>query len=236
MWSLLNRDLLIPFHMGTPIAPALDKCDSFLLQADEFKQKDQFILMKVLRKLYLHLTRPVNLPDRLKGEVFDRSSLGELTSKVHIATANSFDIILLNFFGDFDLAADVAIEAGDSYAKNVPADHIIMMETFHRGLSLYAMALKTKQKKYTKPAKKILSTMKSWVQSGNPNVDQYCAFLSAEQAVIDKDHAKADSMYKETISIAAKSGYLHVAALCNERYASYLARHDVGKEDVVLPT
>ena len=49
----------------------------------------------------------------------------------------------------------------------------------------------------------------------------YDLMLQAEQAALDGKYAKADELYKEAIIHAARTGCLHHAALCNERYADY---------------
>jgi hypothetical protein len=48
-----------------------------------------------------------------------------------------------DFVGNFEQATKLAIQEGDNFSKVLPGDLMIMMETFHRGVALYAMALRT---------------------------------------------------------------------------------------------
>lgn len=54
--------------------------------------------------------------------------------------------------------------------------------------------------------------------------------LSAEQAASEKDYKKAETLYQETIVSAARTGHLHHAALCNERYADFLWKELVDED------
>jgi hypothetical protein len=65
-----------------------------------------------------------------------------------------------------------------------------MIETFTRGMLLYAMAQHTRKRVYRKEAKRVHKTIKSWVQKGNPNVHHYCSLLNAEAYLLrSKLHA-----------------------------------------------
>jgi hypothetical protein len=66
------------------------------------------------------------------------------------------EMSLAIFFGDFEQAAKLAIEMGDTFEKKMfPAYWLGMMNTFHRGVAMYAMARRTKKRKYKKHAMQI---------------------------------------------------------------------------------
>jgi hypothetical protein len=96
------------------------------------------------------------------------------------------------------------------------------LETFHRGVALYAMARRTKKRKYKTAAKGILKIIATWVKSGNPNVRHYHALLMAEQAALDMKHKEAESLYKDAVVLSARTGHMHHAGLINERYSDFL--------------
>ena len=60
-----------------------------------------------------------------------------------------------------------------------------------------------------------------WAKAGDPNIQHYHLLLNAEVAVLEKRFAKADALYKQAISRAARIGHLHHAALFHERFAEY---------------
>ena len=93
-------------------------------------------------------------------------------------------------------AANLAIESDGKYAKAAPGFFLGQIETFHRGIALYAFARQSQKRKYKKHAKKVLKTITKWHKAGNPNVKHYYLFLSAEQAALDKKFAIAEQYYK----------------------------------------
>ena len=83
------------------------------------------------------------------------------------------------FFGDYERAASLSLQVGDDFGKALPAEHLGMMETCHRCLALYAMARRTKKRKYKNPANRLRKRIQSWTKQGNLNVKHYLCFLNA---------------------------------------------------------
>ncbi len=106
-----------------------------------------------------------------------------------------------------------------------------MLDYLHQGISLYAMARKTKDKRYTKAAKKVKKQVATWLEKGNINVTHYIPFLDAEEAALEGKPDEATRLYPLAISSAASSGFLHNAALASERFAEYLL-HDLKGNDM----
>lgn len=121
-----------------------------------------------------------------------------------------------------DEAADRAIAVGNTFLKRAPSICLGMIETFHRGVALYIMARKTRQRKYRVHASKIRNTIKKWLKAGCPNVKHYSLLLDAEHASLSRSYASAEKLYVEAIALASRAEYLHHAALFNERYADFL--------------
>lgn len=71
--------------------------------------------------------------------------------------------IMANMFGNFELGAQLALERRDDYEKK-NGSPLVMLDFLHQGIALYAMARKTKAKKYFKRAKQITSTILSWAK------------------------------------------------------------------------
>jgi hypothetical protein len=55
--------------------------------------------------------------------------------------------------------------------------------------------------------------------------------LSAEQAALSKNYTRAEEKYKKAIVLAARTGRMHHAALCNERYADFLLQELSDEEE-----
>ena len=154
------------------------------------------------------------------------SSEARVNSLLHLKI---FKNIMCNFFGDFEQGAKLALERGDEYEKK-NGSPLTMLDTLHQGISLYAMARKTKEKKYIKAAKKAKKRIAMWLKKGNINVTHYIPFLEAEEAALEGNVDEAKRLYPWAISLASSSGFPHNAAFPSERFAEYLL-HDLKDED-----
>jgi predicted ATPase len=224
-WALLMNHVQLPYQIGKPLDPILANCPNDLSQIEELKQQDQSVLFRMHWQLMLNLTGQSRETTKLKGDIFNCEDFVPETSFQDVLL-DLMQMELYIFFGDFERGAELALRIGDNYEKAAPGYFLQMLETFHRGIALYAMARRTGKAKYRKPANRIRKTIKKWMVSGNPNVRHYHYLLRAELAALDKDNEAADAFYRDAIKLAARTGHLHHAALFNERYADFL-RHNV---------
>jgi len=107
-------------------------------------------------------------------------------------------------------------------SRPCPCVHIVMGDTFCGGISLFAMARKTKKRKYRATAKKVHALVKLWASKGNPNVNHHGSFLNAEAAALEWDVDGAEGWYQSAILLALDGGLIQDAALANERYVEFL--------------
>ncbi|CAB9499625.1 Transcriptional regulator [Seminavis robusta] len=133
---------------------------------------------------------------------------------------------LYAIFGDHEAGAKLALERGDGFQKKNLGLHAVMPETFARGVSLYAMAIQTKNATYTRQAKKVHATIKKWRKAGNPNVIGYEKILDAEDAVLSGKFETAESLYHSAKAISSRSGLVQDAALAAERCGEMLLRRE----------
>jgi len=158
--------------------------------------------------------------------VMIESAEARVTSSLHLQI---FKNIMCNFFGDFEQGAKLALERGDEYEKK-NGSPLAMLDTLHQGISLYAKARETKEKRYVKAAKKVKKKVATWLKKGNVNVMHYIPFLEAEDAALEGRSDSAAKLYPRAIASAARSGFQHNAALASERFAEYLL-HDLKESD-----
>lgn len=215
MWALVSRHVWVPYLMGKPLPPILKELPLIQSQMEELSQRKQLISLKSFRDLFLNLVI----------SSIDLDGPPELDSKAHFAKGE------LLLFMDPEKAAKRAIKVGNNFSKHNMGTCLIMIETFHRGVSLYTMARKTGQRKYKNPANKIRKMVESWWNAGNPNVKHYIKLLNAEQEALNKSYDKAEKLYVEAIALAARTGHMHHAALFNERYADLLMHHRKDKKE-----
>jgi len=130
-----------------------------------------------------------------------------------------FQSDLYLFFGHYKLAAESALKRGEKF-NEVVSGSWLMIETFHRGVALFAMGRKTRESKYLRPANKLRKRIAKWAQV-NPNVKHHEHFLQAEYLAVKRNYKDAKIQYGEAIRIAARTGHLHHAGLFNERFADF---------------
>ncbi len=92
---------------------------------------------------------------------------------------------------------------------------------FLKGISLFAMARKTRERKYKNLAKKSLASIKDWAEKGNPNVGHCTSLLDAELAALNARTHVPKKHYEVAAMLAGRGGFVRDAALANERYGEF---------------
>eukprot|EP00980_Cylindrotheca_fusiformis_P027456 scaffold20461_cov117-Cylindrotheca_fusiformis.AAC.19 len=189
---------------------------------EELSQPEKATNLKMFWQMVLNLvTTPVSKDaHKLEGEVFSAQGF---TSKgaVYLGAMYGWQGELLVFF-DLESAANRAIKDGDKFATLSPGVFHNMRGTFLQATALFAIARRTRKRKYRTHTNKLAYRIKGWTTKGNPNVRHYHMALMAEQAALRKKYDLAEEYYKDSISLAARTGHMHDAALINERYAEFL--------------
>jgi predicted ATPase len=171
---------------------------------------------------------------------------------------------LYAIFGEHELGADLAISKGGDLAKQMPGckydaslssdllDSVlhhgresnqnvflivgpaVWMDMFLKGISLFAMARKTRERKYTNLAKKSLASIKDWEEKGNPNVRHCESLLEAELAALNGRKHVAKKHYEVAAKWAGRGGFVRDAALVNERYGEFLLEDMSDQEEAAF--
>jgi hypothetical protein len=128
-------------------------------------------------------------------------------------------------FGEHKKAADLSMTCFE-WPKVAPGNPVFQAALFCGGISSFEMARKSKERRYKKHADKIHSTIKSWVRKGNPNAIHYDRLLDAEKAALDGKSKEAEKHYQSAVTMSARGGFVHDAALAQERYGEFLL-HDM---------
>merc|ERR1712008_85387 len=168
-----------------------------------------------------NMTSEARNDNTLEGSVFSLTRFpltkGPLLGNLHFLEGE------LLFLTSFEMAAKRAIEHGDKFQELCACVFPGMIELFHRGVALYAMARRDKKKKYRKAAIKIRKRVKQWIKDGNPNIEHYDLLLDAEHAALHpRSYDIAMDFYERAIESACKLNHLHHCAVANERYADFL--------------
>ncbi|CAJ1940060.1 unnamed protein product [Cylindrotheca closterium] len=221
LWCLVNHHIVIAHQLGKPLGLILARCPNCLYQMEDMKQQLQAYFVKVQWQMMLNLQGEEAETTELKGEIFDMESFPP-ESAMQKSFTYFAQLELFVYYGEYEAAANLVIEEGNVFESSGVKDSFAQTEAFHRGLAFYAMARKTKQRKYKQRANKVRQTIEKWCKDGCPNVDHFLGLLNAEQASLDNKHRKAEELYKSAIIKAARPGLSHDAALFSERYADFL--------------
>ncbi|KAL3933974.1 MAG: hypothetical protein SGBAC_010167 [Bacillariaceae sp.] len=228
-WNLLFFNNQLPYQMGKSISSILNHCETDLAQMKEMKQEEQIMVYRLHHQLLLNLTGQSGSTTTLKGTAFNCDTFVPRTPVQRAA----YDVIQLDlylFFGDLEQAGELALRIEGNFRRCLPNHLVEMLETFHCAVALYAMARKTKKRKYKRLAIKLRKRITKWLQRGNPNVQHYALFLRGEQSALDGNAEAASKGFQEAIRLAARTGHMHHAALFNERYSDFL-RYTTKDED-----
>lgn len=123
----------------------------------------------------------------------------------------------------------------DHIAKKMPdikkvyfGSFITWRHSFFAGLVAFALAKKTKERKWKRRAARFHREIKRWHQAGNINCHHMVALFEAEKAVVcSAKQEKVKKKYDEAIAIASRYGLRQDCALANELAGEYfLIVHD----------
>ncbi|KAL3928248.1 MAG: hypothetical protein SGBAC_012732, partial [Bacillariaceae sp.] len=217
----------MPYMMGKPLRRIIQHFPKLIHQAEELDTRITIIL-KMHWQMMVNLTKRSD--GKLEGRMFSSKSFKGSKSE-YLATIHFAEGELLAFSNLETLDTKRAVESEEKYAKLSPANFLGIIEAFHRGVALYAMARKTKKKKYRAAGAKIRKRVQAWTEAGNASVTHYQLLLNAEHASLDDKNDEARKLYLDAITFAARTGQLHHAALCNERYADFLTDHSPDEEE-----
>ncbi|KAL3927280.1 MAG: hypothetical protein SGBAC_013148, partial [Bacillariaceae sp.] len=223
--------------LSCPIDQMAEECPKIIMHMEELSQTSQAKTDRCFLQMFLILQNNPQQqqnqhehPIRLKGNFH---SIDACTGDPFLSAIHNYMECQLLLFYDHPSAADRAIIGAGVLSKAALGSFDLMQETFHRAISLYVAARRTKttQNKYKKHAKKVRTTILNWKKEGIPNVVYYCIFLDAEHAVLEGKLEDAETHYKNAIQFVCRSGYLHHAGLFNELYSDFLWREKEDKDE-----
>ena len=106
-------------------------------------------------------------------------------------------LILYIFLGEWELAVDLSVRAGDNCWKVSPGSHHGIFEALMRGPALLAATKMTKRRRYAGGGRKVLKMSDNWIRKGNKDIHHYNVFLEAEFAALKGNRDVAESCMKK---------------------------------------
>lgn len=223
IWAICHY-LLIGFHSGRPLHALEADCSVYVEQGKELKREQQVGYITLIWQTILNLRIHADDPVQLTGEVMDQDKCIDVAistgNPVLMAWVDALRSQLCAIFGKHELGARLALTMGDR-SRKIPGSPHVPVDHFFGAISLFSMARVTKQQSFKTQALKVAATIKSWVKKGNPNVRHFDAILDAEKSALEGRVRSARKHYQEAIVMSARCGFVHHAALANERYGEF---------------
>eukprot|EP00957_Ditylum_brightwellii_P211518 15366267-Ditylum_brightwellii.AAC.2 len=134
--------------------------------------------------------------------------------------------ITSSLFGRYELGAHLAFDEGyKQYLKMKGEIVLAPMLLFYMCLCVLTMARasKTKERKYMVQAKPIHKELTNSPKNKNPSILHYVSSLNAEKVSLkQKKSQEVRKLYNDALTMSARGGYMHDAALAQEQFADYL--------------
>ncbi|CAJ1940048.1 unnamed protein product [Cylindrotheca closterium] len=227
---LIAQYVYFPYFLGMNLQRIMSRIPDCIHRLREMKQIESVAFLNMQWQMFKNLTGDSAESTVLEGDVFDPSMMNPF----HNAETYFARLQLLIYYGDYAKAASLSTQWGKSYQKTETGHPSCMTEAFHRGVANYAMARRTRRKRFEEEALKARRLIASWSESGCPNVIHFHLLLNAEQAALELRDLKAEGLYKEAIMMAESAGLIHDAALFYERYADFLRQPHATSADKEL--
>ena len=185
-------------------------------------------MSRAVWQVFLNLSGRSDNPIVLSGDAINATEVEKLNrdDKFFKSGYNIYQGMLHTYFDEHEKQATLALEVGpDAAQKAFPGSPIVYVDVFMKGLSLYAAANRTSNRKLRKQYKKLgnhyRSKLKLWIENGNPNVQHFESLLDAENDALKGKVMAAKKNYQVAVLLSARSGVTHVAALACERFGEF---------------
>jgi len=224
-WSIATHVINLPYATGCPIQTIVEGCPAILAEFEDIKAGAQILNTKNYYQMFINLNDPsCEKPSVHIGEIYTDTKEDHRGNLVHLADKLVAEGELVFWHEDYEVSAKRALMIGETHAKIAPANFWNQIESFHRGVALYAAAIKTKKGKYKRAGNKIRKKLATLTQYDNTTIQYYYMFLTAEHLALNKNYKAAKMQYERAIEAVGKLGHLHHLGLLNERYSDFLLR------------
>lgn len=234
MWNCCHF-LYFEFMAGRSLGLIKERCQKYILHMKEVERSEAALVTASIWRLIVALigtsedcsidigTTTSMLTMDFSSDIDDFiETLRKQSSPIAPLFQRVIENMLLTYRRDYIRAADFSIERGNEFLGSLPNQPIGMWDFCLRGVSLYAAAQLTKKGRYRRHARKIRAVVEKWYKQGNINVGHHVALFAAEELALQGKLQSSRKRFESAILLASRGGYIHDAAIANERYAVFL--------------
>mmetsp|Transcript_45096 Transcript_45096/g.109717 ORF Transcript_45096/g.109717 Transcript_45096/m.109717 type:complete len:502 (-) Transcript_45096:125-1630(-) len=224
---------LMQFTAGTNLKLMNSDCRRYVYQLHELKNEQAELNARSIWQCVQNLLGlgETDDPCALVGNALSEANAQSITLESGKFGLHYMPCYLCAVFGKYEKGSQIAKENMKRFEKALSGAGISMHWTFVAGVNHFAMARKTRKRKYIKEGKKVLSTIRGWAKNDNPNVLHYLHLFEAEMAALRERLDASEVLYHKAIAISRRSGFIHDAAMINERLASFFLHHRKSNDD-----
>ena len=220
--------LLTLFAVGRPLETLERDCMEYTQQMAEFNR--DFVRTEIccIWQTVRNLMIPSEDPCGMTGGVIADEHFLPTASPFLAEFIKFYQRYLCSLFGRHQQVAELATgnEGLLPMLHAVPGSIQLLLEALGTGVSLFAAARQTKNSRYKKAGMRVLTTVKRWVEKGNPNARHIEALLEAEKlAAWNGSVHVAKKNFEVAIALASRGGFIQDAAFAYERYGDFLMEH-----------
>jgi len=225
---------LIYVYCGLPLQPVVKDLKNFLQLMKDYKQLFHYLVYVPYLQYCLNVMGEAEDPLVLTGEAMNQEEfLDEAKKEADTSPLLNLEHRLLSLavlFGNFDKAERqlLATQSMDIPIKTA-LTHVDV--NFLGALTYLNLSRRKnrKQSRYRRKARRLIKEVESWAKQGNMNCVDMLQLLKAEELSTMKNEAfeSVRNAFDAAIQYALRSGFIHHAALANERAGKYcLARNE----------
>ena len=223
--AMYNLDVygITAFYTSKQLDVLEKEWETYCQQMSDYKQESILYLARCKHQLFLNLLGRSEDPLVLTGEAMNQEEMRKLAKETNNrlleVCVDAFRLPLAYILGDYELADELSGRTRE-IGKEILVSHIFVpRHLFYAGMTAFALARsKCKaSRKQLRYANLILRKMKKWAQSGNVSCLHMIQMFEAELAVVKRKRDRATRKFNDSISSAARAGYLQDRALAHER-------------------
>ena len=208
------------FLAGLPLDTLTADLKSYISQLISYRQENICILLRILRQCALNLQGSSDDPLVLTGQAVNQQEV-EIQA---VDTHNEFAMQCIWFyrmylgciFEDSEMAWEMADRLwGTTFVSGTFYPNFVAQ--FFIGLISIQLARKTGKRKYKTRSRKVIKQFEKWVKGKLVNCHHMLLLLRAENDAQKGEPISVKLAYDQAISSACRSGFMHHAALANER-------------------
>eukprot|EP00550_Attheya_septentrionalis_P003231 CAMPEP_0198286414 /NCGR_PEP_ID=MMETSP1449-20131203/5507_1 /TAXON_ID=420275 /ORGANISM="Attheya septentrionalis, Strain CCMP2084" /LENGTH=1264 /DNA_ID=CAMNT_0043984147 /DNA_START=149 /DNA_END=3943 /DNA_ORIENTATION=- len=219
------------FVKGELLSPLEHEMQMFSKQMIEYSIEVPQGVLAPLHQCVLNLMGHSEDPLKLTGEVMNEDmqiALMKEQSNKHAELGIYMNVVWLAYlFGDYTRAGEFVDKLVEESEVGSQAEELL--KTFYCGLTCFALAKDTNDRKWRKLAMKDLKKIKKWSKLSPFNCLQKLLLLKAEAAVLGRRYSKAEKYYYDAIKFSQKHGFLNDEAIAHERLGMFHAERNNDK-------